>query len=188
MRQSFGGGDLPPLFWELERQYQKHQHQKIAPTTLNQSHRLLQQLRSLSFSERQEHLQDYIQAQIAQVSGLQPDQIDPHTSLLNLGLDSLMAIEFRNRLINELGIELPIAVLIEGANIVDLASQMSQQIQANIFQANISAPTEMILPNLSSSQATEVAETQAPETQAPETQAPETQAIETQANWIEGVL
>nr|WP_203073874.1 non-ribosomal peptide synthetase [Roseomonas ponticola] len=56
---------------------------------------------------------------VAEVLGLATTP-DPATPLHDLGLDSLMAVEIRNRLAAEAGIDVPVRTLIEGATIASL--------------------------------------------------------------------
>ncbi len=81
---------------------------------------LLQVLQQAKEGDRDFLLANYIRQQTAQIVGLKPSQISSQDSLSDLGLDSLMAIELRNQIMNQLKIELPIEKLIEGATIEKL--------------------------------------------------------------------
>ncbi len=58
-------------------------------------------------------LTDYLRASLARTLGSTPAQIDPELPLSALGLDSLMAVELKNRLRTELDTELPIVAFLE---------------------------------------------------------------------------
>ncbi|MEM7125061.1 MAG: SDR family NAD(P)-dependent oxidoreductase [Chloroflexota bacterium] len=65
----------------------------------NRRAKMAEVLANLAHSERQERLSDYLKAEVAAVLGLNGNtMIDAHTRLFDLGLDSLMAVELRNRL------------------------------------------------------------------------------------------
>ncbi|MGH2353852.1 MAG: acyl carrier protein, partial [Chloroflexota bacterium] len=57
--------------------------------------------------ERQRILESAVRAEIGAVVGLAPKEVDPHGALGRLGLDSLMALQIRNRLEASLDLELP---------------------------------------------------------------------------------
>ncbi|WP_394842261.1 amino acid adenylation domain-containing protein [Pendulispora brunnea] len=59
---------------------------------------LEERLRSLSSGDRQRALLDLVRSEIAGVLGMGPNDLDPHRALQELGLDSLLALEVRNRL------------------------------------------------------------------------------------------
>ena len=62
--------------------------------------------------------------QVARVLGTAPDRLDIHQPLIQLGLDSLMAVELRNRLNQTLGTDLPILSFLGGASIAKLLAQL----------------------------------------------------------------
>ena len=73
--------------------------------------------------ERLSLLESYLHEQIAAVLGLDPADLDNHHPLDTLGMDSLMAMEVKNRIENDLEIILPIVNLLEGPTVDSLAKQ-----------------------------------------------------------------
>jgi acyl carrier protein len=57
--------------------------------------------------------------------GAEPAAVRVEQPLIDLGLDSLMAVELRNETERQLGVTLPISVLLEGASVQRLAEQIA---------------------------------------------------------------
>jgi thioesterase domain-containing protein/acyl carrier protein/NAD(P)-dependent dehydrogenase (short-subunit alcohol dehydrogenase family) len=75
---------------------------------------LLPRLLALDPAEREQAVLELARTHAAQVLGIaSPDAIEPHRPLPELGLDSLMALELRNRLGAALGLRLPTTLLLE---------------------------------------------------------------------------
>ncbi|HSM56063.1 MAG TPA: amino acid adenylation domain-containing protein [Candidatus Sulfomarinibacteraceae bacterium] len=68
--------------------------------------------------------QAYLREWAAAVLGLPPAQLDPSRPLDTLGLDSLMAVELRNRIERELGLTLPVVKFLQGPSVQDLAREL----------------------------------------------------------------
>ncbi|MEV4391049.1 SDR family NAD(P)-dependent oxidoreductase [Nonomuraea sp. NPDC049607] len=69
---------------------------------------------------RESVLTEYLREQIAAVLGLSADAVDPKESLNNIGLDSLMALELKERLESASGVRVPMEMLFHDPRIVDL--------------------------------------------------------------------
>ncbi|MBP5974474.1 LLM class flavin-dependent oxidoreductase [Brasilonema sp. CT11] len=111
------------------------QSQKELEQHLVQSSDLVQRLKAAADIKRQNLLIAYIQSAVAKVLGLDSSQIDVQQSLNNLGLDSLMAVELRNRVKTELGVDISIIKFIEGVSITALATEISEELtQTDRFQ------------------------------------------------------
>ena len=92
--------------------------------------RLSERLKEAAPSERLDLLQTHVRLQVATVLGLSAaEPLDPRQPLHEVGLDSLGAIELRNRL--NLGLErpLPATVLFEHPTIEALASLLYRELQ-----------------------------------------------------------
>jgi polyene macrolide polyketide synthase len=114
---------LPPLFRGLIRARRPHASNSVAASDLKQ--RLL----SLSELDRDRALLDVVRGETATVLGLKSTSaIDPGRPLRELGLDSLMAVELRNRLSAVTGLRLPVTLLFDHPTPSALAKQLREKI------------------------------------------------------------
>jgi NADPH:quinone reductase-like Zn-dependent oxidoreductase/acyl carrier protein len=67
-------------------------------------------------------LETYLRDQLARAMGASPARIDMQRPLVSLGIDSLIAVDVRNRISADLGINLPISAFMQGASVGSLAS------------------------------------------------------------------
>lgn len=84
---------------------------------------------------RQSLLIAHLQKELSTVLGLEAAEIDPQESLHNLGLDSLMALELKQRLENSLSIELPIESLMQDPSLTQLSAQLLALLETSSSQA-----------------------------------------------------
>jgi phthiocerol/phenolphthiocerol synthesis type-I polyketide synthase C len=84
----------------------------------------LEALLAIEPKQRQPRLITHLQKELAIVLGLETAEIDPQESLNNLGLDSLMVLELRQRLDNGLGVELSMESLMQDPNLIDLSVKL----------------------------------------------------------------
>jgi aryl carrier-like protein len=75
--------------------------------------------------ERPGLIASYLQQELARVLETEPEALDVDAPLTHVGLDSLMALEVKNRVETTHGIELPIVGLIEDPTITNLATQVA---------------------------------------------------------------
>jgi acyl carrier protein len=80
--------------------------------------------------ERQRLLQSYLSEQVARVLGLPASQLDVQQPLSNLGLDSLMAVELKNRIAVDLGVNVPMVKFLQGFSVAEAATQILEQLTA----------------------------------------------------------
>ena len=67
---------------------------------------------------------------LARVLGMSPDRLDGDKPLLQLGIDSLMAVELRNWLESELRVDLPIVELMRSPSVSGLAGRLAERLEA----------------------------------------------------------
>jgi acyl carrier protein len=73
-------------------------------------------------------LETYIRDHLARAMGTSPARIDTRQSLLSLGLDSLIALEVRNRINADLGMNIPLARLMQSEIISALAGYIAARL------------------------------------------------------------
>lgn len=93
------------------------------PASLNR-----ETLLARSPSDRDDWLVAALQQQVAQVLKISPSQLSPEQPLTALGLDSLLAIELKNRIETQLGVVLAITNLLEGASITQLVREILERL------------------------------------------------------------
>jgi acyl transferase domain-containing protein/acyl carrier protein len=90
--------------------------------------------RGLIFStndgERAAVVESYLCEKVAKVLGLSASKLNVQQPLNRLGLDSLMAVEVKNRIECDLGVTLSLMRLLKGANVSQLAAEIVEQLGA----------------------------------------------------------
>jgi acyl carrier protein len=82
---------------------------------------LVDALLAVDPAERQQFLSTQIRDQLARVLGMSPAKLDIEQPLLNLGVDSLMAVEIGNQIQAMVGVEVPAMKFMEGLSIAGLS-------------------------------------------------------------------
>ncbi|MFL5658358.1 MAG: AMP-binding protein [Ktedonobacteraceae bacterium] len=78
--------------------------------------------------ERQHLLEDYIREKVASVLKLSSSKLDTEQSLSSLGLDSLLAMELKNWIEEELGVQVPITIFLQEPSIAQFSAQLLDQL------------------------------------------------------------
>jgi myxalamid-type polyketide synthase MxaB len=84
-------------------------------------HEFRDELRELDVQQRQAKLSAYFADELASIMGTDPDELDLDQPLTSLGLDSLMAMELKNKIETRLMLNLPMARFLEGPSVNELA-------------------------------------------------------------------
>jgi acyl carrier protein len=80
--------------------------------------------------ERRPLVEEFLIEQIAQVLKCSPSRVDAHQPLNRLGIDSLMAVELKNRVEADLETNLPVTALLQGPSLSQLAAQLLEGLDA----------------------------------------------------------
>ncbi|MHB1327306.1 MAG: SDR family NAD(P)-dependent oxidoreductase [Gemmatimonadales bacterium] len=86
-------------------------------------------LGEVASDQRLPMLIDHLRGQLGQVLALDLAAVDADRSIVELGLDSLMAMELRNRLESQLKLAVPVADLLEGPTLRRLATIVADRMQ-----------------------------------------------------------
>ncbi len=126
------------------------QETEIEPNLFpRQQPKVLQTLASLSPQAQKSQLGEYLQAQIARVLGFNSaESIDSQQDFADYGLDSLMAVEFKNNLQADLGISLTANVAFDYSTIALLTDYLLQEILGKTAEEMPLSPaiSEPVLP------------------------------------------
>lgn len=94
-----------------------------SPDDLNRS-----DLMALPLAERHQRLEGYLRQQVARVLKLPVSKLDMAQPINSMGLDSLMAVELKNRIEGSLRIVIPIVNFFQDPTVSQLASQILEQL------------------------------------------------------------
>ena len=131
-REFYPEGGASPLLSELARE--KAEVPRPAGRTSERRNALL----AAEPVERRSLLQSYLSEQVARVLGLSPSRLDVQQPLSHLGLDSLMAVELKNRIAVDLKVNVPVVKFLQGFSVDQAVTQVLEQLAAGA--ANPLAP------------------------------------------------
>ncbi|MES0808599.1 SDR family NAD(P)-dependent oxidoreductase [Roseibium sp. SCPC15] len=83
-------------------------------------------------------------AEIGKILRISPEEIDPHKPLSDIGMDSLMALELRMSAERQLGIDIPLMSLANGATLIDLSSRVANRVLGEESASGVSDETQQL--------------------------------------------
>lgn len=107
--------------------------------------RIKEELAAAPVHQRRKRLGDYLHQTVAHLIGLTPNiRLKPHEALFDLGLDSLMALELKAQLENDLGSALHSTLLFDYPTLQTLGDYLAEEILdlADEGQSNTIIPAE----------------------------------------------
>lgn len=87
--------------------------------------RFKQELATCDVEERAPRLLTYLKQQLGKALQMNPDDIDERQPLIDMGIDSLLAVEFKNRVTQVTDVELPVVRMLGGASLRDVSQWMA---------------------------------------------------------------
>ncbi len=134
------GGSTLPLLSDLARD-----EGKLTEPTGSTSERR-DTLLAAEPTERRQLLQTYLSEQVARALGMSPSKLDYQQSLSDLGLDSLMAVELKNRIAVDLRVNVPVAKFLQGFSVDQAVTQVLDQLTTEaadqIVPLNLARPSD----------------------------------------------
>ena len=112
----------------LWRRFLQEQQQTTPSQAGNASQTFPDQLRALPADQQRSTLMPYLQTTLAQVLRMAPERIEPHAPFGSLGLELLLAVEFRNRLEASLGLKLSVTIVWNYPTLSDLTSFLLEKL------------------------------------------------------------
>jgi malonyl CoA-acyl carrier protein transacylase len=133
-RQSQSKVVNPPLLTQLIQeeakfQLQEEQQGKVSLTK--------DSLLAAEPEEKRQLLESYLHEQVARILQMPVSKLNVQQSLTNLGLDSLMAIELKNQVENNLEVLIPVTKLLERPSIAQLTEELFQQVTTKNLSSTV---------------------------------------------------
>ncbi len=131
-REFYPAGSASPLLSELARE------EAEVPQPAGRKSESRNALLAAEPAGRRQLLHSYLSEQVARVLGLSPSKLDVQQPLSQLGLDSLMAVELKNRIAVDLGVNVPVVKFLQGFSVHQAVTQILDQLAAEV--ANPTTP------------------------------------------------
>jgi acyl transferase domain-containing protein/acyl carrier protein len=119
---------------------------EIATSSAGQSE-LLQQLQQAAPQARHDLLVSAVRAEVARVLRIdQPDDVDLHQGLFDMGMDSLMSVELKTRLEKAVGQSLPSTLTFNYPTVADLAAYLDKNVATQAAPVSSAPAVEVRTP------------------------------------------
>jgi len=125
-REFYLAGSASPLLSDLVRE------QAEVPRTAGSKSEKRDALLAAEPPQRRQLLHSYLSAQVARVLGISPSKLDAQQPLSHLGLDSLMAVELKNRIAVDLKVNVPVVKFLQGFSVDQAVTQVLDQLAADV--------------------------------------------------------
>jgi len=138
--ENFNFGQNFSLLWKLLENKESEQELEFQPQI---DRTIMEKLEGALETERPEIFKTHLEAEVAKVMGLNSTKLpEPNLGFVEMGMDSLMAVELNNRLQSQLGISLPTTLAFEYPTIEKLSQYFCEEIMGwKSFEQNDSEIT-----------------------------------------------
>ncbi|QEG40703.1 non-ribosomal peptide synthetase/type I polyketide synthase [Roseimaritima ulvae] len=110
-------------------------------------------LRQTPAAQRPAVLEQMLAERLATILGLETAELDVEQPVNNLGVDSLMAIQLKNRVESELGLNIPMVAFLQGHSVRQLMEKVLEQLDATMpAEVRLGAGSPAATPSAESSQ------------------------------------
>lgn len=99
------------------------------------------ELLDFSAAERRTRLVEYLAHASARLLGLEPDEFNAEVRLNELGLDSLMAMELKNRIQADLSVRVSVVAILDGYSVAALSDEVCRHIEPGQNGSRAQTPT-----------------------------------------------
>ncbi|HVU69240.1 MAG TPA: type I polyketide synthase [Ktedonobacteraceae bacterium] len=123
-RESAPQSALPPMFLLLGEQ-----ESEVETTSATRDSELLERLATTEATARAALLESYLQEMVARVLQLESSQFSTQEALTSLGMDSMMAIEVKNRISGSTRVDVSVLELLQGVTVAQLAARLLAALQ-----------------------------------------------------------
>ena len=141
LQQQAGQTIVFPVDWAtfLHQQPQNPFFERVQPETIKSTATsFFQQLALTDVEQQQEVLQAHVRTQVAKVLGFaDPEDVDTEEKFADLGMDSLMAVEFKNNLQASFGDAISLSAAFDYPNVELLAGYIAQELADRNILAKI---------------------------------------------------
>lgn len=125
IKQNYPAGYAPPLLQELGDEAAEAEE-------MTRDHEIIEQLRAASADERIEMVVCQLCDIVARVVRMSPERLDPHGPLNALGVDSIMAVELKNRIENRFGVSIAMVEILQGVSLYQFGEQIIDKLAVEL--------------------------------------------------------
>ncbi|KAL7952857.1 putative PKS-NRPS protein [Trichoderma compactum] len=140
--------DVQRPFWHEDLKFCHHTLSEVRQTesTTTNNMSLAQRLAQATSSEEAEELiQDGFCTKLERMLQVAKGSIQVSQSLMNLGVDSLIAVEIRSWFLKELDVDVPVLKVLSGASVTDLSKEAASKVAFGTEASNDAASPAVIL-------------------------------------------
>ncbi len=139
-REFYPAGSASPLLADLARESDE------VPEAAGHTSERRDAILAAEPMERRRLLQSYLSEQVARALGLSPSKLDLQQSLSELGLDSLMAVELKNRIAVDLKVNVPVVKFLQGLSVDQAVTQVLEQLAIEAVDLTLSPAPPVVPP------------------------------------------